>query len=70
MRANNPEPNIAVRNICDAEREVFVKFSERFFKRFSLEGSDIYVPMPDGDITAKVTKPIFYDPKGERLNVL
>jgi len=37
---------------------------------FNLEGSDIVVPMPDGDITAKVTKPIFYDPKGERLNVL
>jgi len=37
---------------------------------FNLQGTDIYVPMPDGDITAKVTKPIFYDPKGERLNVL
>ena len=37
---------------------------------FNLEGSNIVVPMPDGDITAKVTKPIFYDPKGERLNVL
>lgn len=37
---------------------------------FNLEGTDIYVPMPDGDITAKITKPIFYDPKGERLNVL
>jgi len=37
---------------------------------FNLEGSDIYVPMPDGDITAKIVKPVFYDPKGERLNVV
>ena len=37
---------------------------------FNLQGTDIYVPMPDGDITATVTKPIFYDPKGERLNAL
>ena len=37
---------------------------------FNLEGSDIYIPLPDGDITAKVTKPVFYDPKGERLNVV
>ena len=37
---------------------------------FNLEGSDIYVPMPNGDLVAKVTKPVFYDPKGERLNVI
>jgi len=37
---------------------------------FNLEGSDIYVPMPDEDITAKIVKTVFYDPKGERLNVV
>jgi sarcosine oxidase subunit alpha len=26
------------------------------------------VPMPDGAIEVEVTDPIFYDPKGERLN--
>jgi hypothetical protein len=28
----------------------------------------LYVPMPAGDIAVEVTSPIFYDPKGERLN--
>ena len=37
---------------------------------FNMEGQDICVPMPDGDITAKIVKPVFYDPKGERLNVV
>jgi sarcosine oxidase, subunit alpha len=31
-------------------------------------GQTLYVPMPDGDIEVKVTSPVFYDPKGERLN--
>jgi hypothetical protein len=26
------------------------------------------VPMPGGDLAVEVTSPIFYDPKGERLN--
>ena len=37
---------------------------------FNLMGTDITVPMPGADITAKIVKPIFYDPKGERLNVV
>ena len=37
---------------------------------FNMEGENICVPMPGGDITAKVVKPVFYDPKGERLNVV
>ena len=36
---------------------------------FALEGTSLFIPMPSGDIVAKVTKPMFYDPKGERLNV-
>jgi len=37
---------------------------------FNMMDRDIYVPMPNGDITAKIVKPVFYDPKGERLNVV
>jgi sarcosine oxidase subunit alpha len=37
---------------------------------FNMEGSDICVPMVDKNITAKIVKPVFYDPKGERLNVV
>ncbi len=31
-------------------------------------GQTLYVPMPGKDIEVEVTSPIFYDPKGERLN--
>ena len=31
-------------------------------------GQTLYVPMPGGDVEVEVTSPIFYDPKGERLN--
>ncbi len=31
-------------------------------------GQTLYVPMPDRDIEVEVTGPVFYDPKGERLN--
>jgi sarcosine oxidase, subunit alpha len=31
-------------------------------------GQKLYVPMPDRDIEVEVTSPIFYDPKGVRLN--
>jgi sarcosine oxidase subunit alpha len=31
-------------------------------------GQTLYVPMPDGDIEVEVVSPVFYDPKGERLN--
>jgi sarcosine oxidase, subunit alpha len=31
-------------------------------------GQALYVPMPGGDIEVEVTSPVFYDPKGERLN--
>ncbi len=31
-------------------------------------GQTLYVPMPGGDIAVEVTSPVFYDPKGERLN--
>jgi sarcosine oxidase, subunit alpha len=31
-------------------------------------GQTLYVPMPRGDIAVEVASPIFYDPKGERLN--
>ena len=37
---------------------------------FNMDGKDICVPMLDGDITAKIVKHVFYDPKGERLNVV
>ena len=37
---------------------------------FNMMDTDISVPMPDGNITAKIVKPVFYDPKGERLNVI
>jgi sarcosine oxidase subunit alpha len=31
-------------------------------------GQTLYVPMPGRDIEVEVTSPVFYDPKGERLN--
>ncbi|HVW71290.1 MAG TPA: glycine cleavage T C-terminal barrel domain-containing protein, partial [Steroidobacteraceae bacterium] len=31
-------------------------------------GETLYVPMPSGDIPAKVASPVFYDPEGARLN--
>ena len=31
-------------------------------------GQRLYVPMPGRDVEVEVTSPIFYDPKGERLN--
>jgi sarcosine oxidase subunit alpha len=31
-------------------------------------GQTLYVPMPGGDIEVDVTSPVFYDPKGARLN--
>ncbi len=36
----------------------------------SLEGESIYVPMPGATIEAKVGSTVFYDPEGERLNVI
>ena len=33
------------------------------------KGETLYVPMPSGGIAVTVTDPIFYDPKGERLDV-
>ena len=32
-------------------------------------GSTLHVPMPGGAITVRVTKPVFYDPEGARLDV-
>jgi sarcosine oxidase subunit alpha len=31
-------------------------------------GQTLYVPMPGRDLEVEVTSPVFYDPKGERLN--
>jgi len=31
-------------------------------------GETLFVSMPDGDIPVQVTSPVFYDPKGSRLN--
>jgi len=31
-------------------------------------GQTLYVPLPSGTIAARVTQPVFYDPKGERLH--
>jgi sarcosine oxidase subunit alpha len=31
-------------------------------------GQTLYVPMPGADLEVEVTSPVFYDPKGERLN--
>jgi sarcosine oxidase subunit alpha len=31
-------------------------------------GQTLYVPMPAGDVPAQVVSPVFYDPKGARLN--
>ena len=32
-------------------------------------GQTLYVPMPNGDVPVEVCNPIFFDPKGARLNV-
>ena len=37
---------------------------------FDKEGEDIYIPMDSKTHKAKIVKPFFYDPKGERLNVV
>lgn len=37
---------------------------------FNLMDETLYIPMPRKNITAKVVKPVFYDPKNERLNVV
>ncbi len=37
---------------------------------FNRMGETLNIPMPDKVIKAKVVKPVFYDPKGERLNVV
>jgi sarcosine oxidase subunit alpha len=31
-------------------------------------GQTLYVPMPEGDLEVEVTAPVFYDPKGARIN--
>ena len=31
-------------------------------------GQTLYVPMSDGDLEVEVTAPVFYDPKGARIN--
>ncbi|MDX7951068.1 sarcosine oxidase subunit alpha family protein [Lichenihabitans sp. Uapishka_5] len=31
-------------------------------------GETVFIPMPDGSVAAKLTKPVFYDPEGARLN--
>ncbi|MGH8204579.1 MAG: glycine cleavage T C-terminal barrel domain-containing protein, partial [Steroidobacteraceae bacterium] len=31
-------------------------------------GQRLYVPMPGGDVAVTVTSPVFYDPKGARLD--
>jgi sarcosine oxidase, subunit alpha len=31
-------------------------------------GQTLYVPMPDGDLEVEVAAPVFYDPKGARIN--
>jgi len=37
---------------------------------FNLTDTDIYIPMPGTHHVAKVVSSVFYDPKGERLNVV
>ncbi|WP_409432973.1 sarcosine oxidase subunit alpha [Litorimonas sp. RW-G-Af-16] len=37
---------------------------------FNLMDQTLYVPMADKTIAVKVVKPVFYDPKNERLNVV
>ena len=37
---------------------------------FNLMDETLHIPMPNEVIKAKVVKPVFYDPKGERLNVV
>jgi len=34
----------------------------------ALLGRTLYVPMPGGDVEVEVVSPVFYDPKGERIN--
>ena len=34
----------------------------------ALTGVTVHIPMPDGAVTAKITKPVFVDPEGARLN--
>ncbi|NNC36637.1 MAG: sarcosine oxidase subunit alpha [Hyphomonadaceae bacterium] len=36
----------------------------------NLTDTDVYIPMPGQTHTARITAPVFYDPKGERLNVV
>ena len=37
---------------------------------FERMDTTLHVPMPDKNHRVKVVKPVFYDPKGERLNVV
>ena len=37
---------------------------------FNLMNQTLHIPMPGQNHTVKVVKPVFYDPKGERLNVV
>lgn len=37
---------------------------------FSMEGENVFVPMPDTIHSAQICNPVFYDPDGERLNVV
>ena len=37
---------------------------------FNLMNQTLHIPMPGQTHTVKVVKPVFYDPKGERLNVV
>ncbi len=37
---------------------------------FDKEGEDIYIPIEGNTHKAKIVSPMFYDPKGERLNVV
>jgi len=34
----------------------------------ALTGQVVHVPMPGGSLPARVASPVFYDPKGDRLN--
>jgi len=36
----------------------------------ALMDSNVFIPMPEGTHSAKVVTPMFYDPKGERLDVV
>jgi len=37
---------------------------------FNRIGETLHIPMVDRTYKVKVVKPVFYDPKGERLNVI